>query len=131
MGPNDLDVSFLMFDIQRRLDTAALPDGETVLCFQFSDVAKQFRRWWLIIKQDEVDLCYEDPGKDVNFYLSATAANLSGVWMGDIPLSKALKSELIQISGERSLCRSFPKWFALSAAAKTPRPTPIERRAGD
>ena len=38
MGADDLDVMFLMFDIQRRIDTAALPDGETVLCFTFTDL---------------------------------------------------------------------------------------------
>ncbi len=131
MAPDDLDVSFLMFDIQRRIDTAALPEGETVLCFQVSDVTKPFRRWWLIIQGDEVDLCYQDPGKDVNLYVTAKAANLIGVWMGDIPLSKALAAGSIQISGERSLCRSFPRWFILSAAAKTPRPTRAERQASD
>jgi hypothetical protein len=54
-----------------------------------------------------------------------------GIWMGDIPLSKALKAERVQLAGERHLCRSFPKWFALSAAAKTPRPTPVERQSVD
>lgn len=131
MGANDLDVSFLMFDIQRRIDTAILPDGETVLCFQFTDLKGPFRHWWLICKGSEVDLCYEDPGKDVNCYVAATAATLIGVWMGDIPLATALKSEIIQISGERNVSRAFPRWFILSAAAKTPRPTRAERRADD
>jgi DNA-binding HxlR family transcriptional regulator len=54
-GPDDLDVSFLMFDIQRRIDTTALPEGETVLGFQFTDVkSKNFRHWWLICKGSEV-----------------------------------------------------------------------------
>lgn len=129
MEPGDLDVSFLMLDIQRRIDTAALPEGETVLCFQFTDVARQFRRWWLIIEGDEVDLCYEDPGKDVSCYITSTAADMIGVWMGDIPLNKALRAEIIQVSGERGLYRSLPRWLTLSAAAKTPRPTQAERRA--
>jgi DNA-binding HxlR family transcriptional regulator len=126
MSPDDLDVSFLMFDIQRRIDKSVLPDGETVLCFQFTDV-KNFCHWWLVCHGSDVDLCYEDPGKDVDCYVTGSSQDLIGVWMGDIPLSKALKAGSIDLTGDRHLCRTFPKWFTLSAAAKTPRPTPTER----
>ncbi len=130
MGPDDLDVSFLMFDIQRRVDKTALPEGETVLCFQFTDVGnKKFRQWWLICQGGEADICYEDPGKDVDCYVTSSLRDMICVWMGDIPLSKALKAGTVQIMGERHLCQTFPKWFALSAAAKTQRPTPAERRS--
>lgn len=128
MRPDDLDVSFLMFDVQRRIDATALPEGETVLCFQFTDVAK-FCHWWLVCRGNQVDLCYEDPGKDVSCYITSTSRDLIGIWMGDIPLSKALKAGRVQLTGERHLCRTFPRWFALSAAAKTPRPTTTERRS--
>jgi DNA-binding HxlR family transcriptional regulator len=131
MKPADLDVSFLMFDIQRRIDTTALPDGETVLCFLITDAKKPFRSWWLICRGADVDLCYEDPGKDVDCYVTATAADLIGTWMGDVPLSTALKSEMIQVSGDRHVCQTFSKWFVLSAVAKTARPTPAQRRVAD
>jgi DNA-binding HxlR family transcriptional regulator len=126
MGADDLDVMFLMFDIQRRIDTAALPDGETVLCFTFTDL-DSFRLWWLVCRGAEVDLCHEDPGKEVDCYVTGASRDLIGVWMGDLPLPKALKSEAIQVIGERHVCRAFPRWFTLSAVAKTPRPTKSER----
>ncbi len=125
MDVQDFDVSFLMFDIQRRIDAAALPDGETVLCFNCTDI-KNFNRWWLVCEGSDVDLCYEDPGKDVDIYVTASSKNLIEVWMGDVPLAKALKSEAIQLVGERHLIKSFPKWFVLSAAAHTPRPNQNE-----
>jgi len=130
MGPYDLDVSFLMFDIQRRIDMTALPEGETVLGFQFPDVKnKKFRNWWLICKGGEVDLCYEDPGKDVDCYVAGPSCDMIDVWMGDIPLSNALKAGKIQVTGDRHLCRTFPRWFMLSAMANTPRPTFSERQS--
>jgi DNA-binding HxlR family transcriptional regulator len=92
MNTDDLDVTSLMFDIQRRIDTGALPD----------------------------------PGKDVDCHICATSRNLIGVWMGDLPLATALRSEAIQLTGERHLCRAFSKWFRLSALAKTPRPAARE-----
>jgi DNA-binding HxlR family transcriptional regulator len=129
MGPEDLDVSFLMFDIQRRIDRAALPDGETVLGFLFTDLTK-FCRWWLICRPGDTDLCTEDPGKDVDCYVTASSRDLIGVWMGDIPLAQAMRTGRIQLTGERHLRQSFAKWFPLSSTANTPRPTAAERRAG-
>jgi DNA-binding HxlR family transcriptional regulator len=121
MGADDLDVTFLMFDIQRRIDTAALPDGETVLGFIFTDL-DAFGRWWLVCRGAEVDLCYADPGKDVDCHISGASRDVIGVWMGDLPLAAALRSEAIQLAGERQVCRAFSKWFKLSAFAMTPRP---------
>jgi DNA-binding HxlR family transcriptional regulator len=126
MGADDFDIMLLMLDIQRRIDTAALPDGETVLGFTFTDL-DTFGHWWLICHGADVDLCHADPGRDVNCYVTGTSRDLIGVWMGDVPLPKALQSEAIQVIGERHVCRAFAKWFTLSAAAKTPRPTKSER----
>lgn len=126
---DDLDVSFLMFDMQRRIDTAALPDGETVIGVQFTDL-KKFRQWWLICRANEVDLCYEDPGNDVDCFIAGSSRDLIDVWTGELPLMSAIRSERIQVTGNRHLCRTFPKWFALSLFAGTPRPTANERLAG-
>ena len=121
MAADDLDVCFLMFDIQRRIDTALLPDGETVLSFTFTDL-DSFGRWWLVCRDGEVDLCYADPGKDVDFYVTSTSQALIAVWMGDVGLSEALKNQAIQIVGNRHITNAFGKWFNLAVFAKTPRP---------
>jgi DNA-binding HxlR family transcriptional regulator len=125
MAADDLDVTFLMFDIQRRIETAALPDGETVLGFTFTDL-NTFGRWWLVCQGAEVDLCYANPGKDVDCYVTCASRDLIDVWMGDLPLPKALQSEAIEVTGDRHLCHAFPKWFTLSVFAKTPRPAKSE-----
>lgn len=126
MAADDLDVCFLMFDIQRRINTAALPDGETVVSITFTDL-DSFGRWWLVCQGAEVDLCYADPGKDVDCYVTGASRDLIGVWMGDLPLPKALQSEAIQVIGEPHITRAFARWFTLSVFAKTPRPTKSER----
>jgi DNA-binding HxlR family transcriptional regulator len=130
MAPDDLDVAFLMFDIARRIDTSNLPDGETVLCFQFTDLTA-FGTWWLVCAGSEVDVCYDDPGKDVDCYVTGSSRDVIGAWMGDRSLSDALKSEAIRLTGEKHLCRTFPKWFARSVFAETPRPTAAEKLSGD
>ena len=112
MTDSELDVEFLMWDLQRRVETGHLPDGETVMCFIFDEL-EQFKTWWLIVCDDVVDLCTEDPGKDVDLYISTTVRTLVEVWEGDIDLRKALADERIRAHGEPRLARSMPKWFGL------------------
>ncbi|MEP3279237.1 MAG: helix-turn-helix domain-containing protein [Stappiaceae bacterium] len=121
MEDDDLDVAFLMFDIQRNLVLDELPGGETVLCFQFPD-QKEFGKWWIVCNGDEPDLCYQDPGKDVTVYITAKSRDLIGIWMGDIPLAKALENDQVSLLGETLVCKRFSKWFPLSSAAGVPRP---------
>lgn len=128
MADEDADVTFLMFDIQRNLRLDALPDGEVVISFRFPDLT-DFARWWLVCNGKDVDLCYQDPGKDVNVYLTATSRVLITVWMGDLALSEALESDRLTLVGEAAICKTFRKWFPLSAAAPVPRPTAAERLA--
>lgn len=118
---DEMDVSFLMFDIQRNVVTEALPDGETVICFQFPD-RKRLGKWWLVCGGSSTDLCDRDPGKDVSVYVTATSSDLVGLWMGDIPLAAALEDGRISVLGDVSVQRGFRHWFPLSKAAAIPRP---------
>lgn len=125
MDDDDLDVTFLMFDIQRNLKLDELPGGETVLCFQFPGL-EEFGKWWLVCTHKEVDLCYQDPGKDIDVFVTASLRDLMGVWMGDVPLSEALADERIVLIGETAICNRFRRWFPLSTAAGIPRPADAE-----
>lgn len=130
MSDDEMDVTFLMFDIERNIDATHLPDGETVLGFNIGDL-EAFDRWWIVLDVRggvaETDLCHADPGKDVDLYLTAKARDLINIWMGDIPLRPALSSKQIDLVGAAHLRRSFQDWFTLSSAAPVPRPTAEER----
>ncbi|WP_170425273.1 winged helix-turn-helix transcriptional regulator [Ruegeria arenilitoris] len=128
MEPDDLDATFLMFDIERNIVTNELPDGENVICFQFSDL-DDFSKWWVICDGNNTDLCYQDPGKDVTAYITANSVDLIKVWMGDLPLSAALRDDKITLLGEPLICDRLRKWFPLSSAASVPRPSESERTA--
>ena len=121
MEDDDLDVTFLMFDIQRNIVVNELPAGENVLCFQFRDL-KEFGQWWLICNESEVDLCYEDPGKEAHAYISALSRDMIDIWMGDINLSEALNNGQLKLVGDEVIRKRFRRWFPLSSAAGIPRP---------
>lgn len=112
LDEDELDVEFLMWDIQRRLQIDMLPDGETILCFIFDDLTT-FKSWWMVIRNNEVDLCTENPGKDVDLYISTTLRNLVEVWNGDIEIKEAQRKELIKTQGNRQLARTLPTWLGI------------------
>jgi DNA-binding HxlR family transcriptional regulator len=109
---DELDVEFLMRELQRRLQTEHLPDGETVICLMFDKLTKH-KSWWLLVEDDVVDLCTEDPGKDVDLYISSRVRTLVEVWEGDLDMRTALRNGSIKTQGSHHLIRTMPDWFGV------------------
>ncbi len=116
LSDDELDVEFLMWDIQRRLQTDALPDGETVFCFIFDELTL-FKSWWLVVRDGDVDLCTENPGKDVDLYINTTVRNLVQVWEGDVGIKTALRKRLLKPQGNTQLARAMPNWLGINLYA--------------
>jgi DNA-binding HxlR family transcriptional regulator len=107
----DLDPSLLMWDIHRNLDAGFFAKERTVLLFEFSDYVSKYRRWWLLIKDGEVDVCLKDPGHDVKLHLLTDLKTLTGVWMGDLSLGQALRNNLITVTGADEIKRGMSAWL--------------------
>lgn len=120
MGEEDLDPHILMWDVQRRIDLPAVPDGRTVVQFSFTDIGKE---WWLVINGHEgVDLCDFNPGFDVHVRVVAGLATLTRIWRGDTSWAAAVKDGRVVLEGNGQLCRSLPRWLLWSMFAEVPRP---------
>lgn len=113
MSEEDLDVGCFMWDFHRTLNTDALPDGETVLSVTFTDL-ETYQKWWLIAEGQTVELCTDDPGKEVDLYISSTLPIMAEIWMGDVDVMSALKSEDVLMTGSSYLERSAGQWFSQS-----------------
>jgi DNA-binding HxlR family transcriptional regulator len=122
LGDQDLDPKLLLWDMHRRVDHSAVPDGKTVVHFIFSEIDRHSRNWWLVINSDDVEVCDLDPGFDVTVSISAGLRPLTEIWRGDLTWSDAIRSGEVTISGPEPLRRSLPSWFELSTFAATPRP---------
>ncbi len=128
---DELDVEFLMREIQRRLQTEHLPDGKTVICVTFDELSKQ-KTWWLLVEADTVDLCTEDPGKDVDLYINSKVRTIVEVWEGDLETRTALRKGLIKAQGSRHLIRTMPDWFGVCLYKDVRRGDPkLMRRAAE
>jgi DNA-binding HxlR family transcriptional regulator len=108
---DDLDPSMLMWDIHRTMNAEYFGAERTVLLFEFSDYASRFRRWWLVVKDGEVDVCLKDPGHEVDLQVLSDVRTLTGVWMGDIGLGQALRDGRIRLAGATPLKRDIATWL--------------------
>ncbi len=112
----DVDIAGFMWDFHRTLNTDELPDGETVFAVHFPELT-QYARWWLIVTDESVDLCTDDPGKDVDLFITGSFPEMIAIWMGDTPLKSAVSDEAVFLTGESYLTKSADRWFPKSRYA--------------
>ena len=108
-----MDAGSFMWDFHRSIRSDQLPDGETVLSVQLLDVEKH-AKWWMICKDGDVDLCTDNPGKDVDLYLSGPLEAFASVWMGDQSAQQAIQDDALFLTGSSHLSRTANAWFPQS-----------------
>lgn len=119
LSMQNLDVSLLMWDMRRNLDTTPMPRKRSVIQFQYHDLSPAQRSWWLIVApKTEVDLCSVDPGFDVDLYVSIDLRTMTAIWMGLDTVRKAQASRKMILTGDRQLSGDMQTWLGLSPFAK-------------
>lgn len=113
----DLDAGSFMWDFHRTLNTRELPDGETVFCVILND-QPNYKKWWLVAGDGVVDLCNEDPGRDVDVYLTSTLLELATVWRGDKAIKAALVDKSVMLTGAAHLMKYPDRWMPRSMYAE-------------
>ncbi len=107
------DVGALMWDLHKSLRTRELPDGETVIALTLSD-AQKFPKWWLVASGRRVGLWSNDPGKDVDIYLTCALLDLVAIWQGKLEVREAIASERMLVVGSGDLTTTIDNWFPIS-----------------
>lgn len=106
----DYDVELLMLYLERSIAKDMLPGPATVLRFEFTDL-RNLRLWWLIVSENNVDVCSKNPGKDVDVYFQSTVRAMTDIWLGHRSYREGLNSGDISIVGPLSLTETVSKWL--------------------
>lgn len=113
-----LDPDLLMWNIRRRANGGNAPvDGQFIVAFQFSGAPTSRSRFWLIFSDGEVDLCLRDPGFDVSLVVAAHIRDMTRIWLGHIPLDRAIEQGELTLDGDRRHRDLFRQWFRVSLLA--------------
>lgn len=113
---DDFDIDFLMFYLERSVDTTQLPGDHTVIQFKFRDLVEQ-SNWWLLIDGDVVDVCITPPGRDVDLFFTTTTRTMHDVWMGDRSYRDAMATGELLVEGEAALTKRISAWLRPSVFA--------------
>ncbi len=121
MVDDDLDPAFLLWSMHQRLDTTRMPPGRTVIEFEFDGAPPDFRGFWLVSEDGDVDMCLKDPGFRIDLKVVANLRRFIEAWRGFRDLTTEIRAGHVQIAGARHLARQLPDWLMLSSLADHPR----------
>ena len=132
---DDLDVTVLVWNIHKRVDPAAFPDGRTTVQFEFTDVAESKKLWWLVSAGGTVDLCPFDPGFPVDLYVTTDLRTMISIWFGRVTWDASIRSGTVEVIGSRRLRERMRYWLLLASIRVTNNDVapgePVMRRAAD
>lgn len=117
LAEGEVDVELLLWAMEHELRADAFGDRRTVVQLDFIDQPSNRRRWWFVNDPGEVQLCLQDPGFEVDLYLSARLRDLVHIWRGDLSLVNALDTHRLEAVGPLTLRRALRDWFAHQAPA--------------
>jgi DNA-binding HxlR family transcriptional regulator len=118
----NLDSDLLMWDIRRNVVGHVVGDlpvhgRRYVAEFRLSGVPVSRRRYWLVFDGGVADLCYRDPGLEVDLFVEANLRALTEVWLGHVAIERAVRDGALRLDGARADVAAFRRWFALSTFA--------------
>ena len=114
----NLDSDLLMWDIRRNVLASSPPrEPRYVAEFRLSGVPISRRRYWLVFERGTLDLCYRNPGFEVDVFVEASLRALTEVWLGHVPVERAIRDSRLRLDGSRADIAAFRSWFRLSMFA--------------
>ena len=112
--PDEMDAELLSWWMQDRLDCSLLPDRRVVLHLRYSDDPHLF---WFVMEEGSASVCVTDPGYEVDVTVTSDLCTMHRVWLGHMPIKRALRGGEITLDGPRALTRLVPDLFMLSPFA--------------
>jgi DNA-binding HxlR family transcriptional regulator len=114
--PDELDATTLMWWIRGGIDAAQFGRRDpVVLEFRFRDGRR--RLYWLVVRRDDVSLCFTRPDFAVDLVVDVGLDVLYQVWEGRIEYGAAVRDGLLTVTGETALVRALPRALRFSPIA--------------
>lgn len=130
MEPDDLDPEFLAWSLHNRIDTERMPPGQVLVEFEFTGVPRRLcSRFWLLKRDDRLDVCIKHPGHEVDLRVSSDLRRFVEAWRGIRSLDAELAARRIRLEGPRELRHTFRSWLQGSMIAGEVRQRPGRERA--
>ena len=110
------------------MNVDAMPEGRTVIEFDFSGVPADCNRFWILVNDGAVDCCIRHPGFESDVRVVSDLRRFVEAWRGFRSLKDEPAAGRIKLYGPPALKRAFPSWLLLSMAAHVERQRPGRER---
>ena len=109
------DPAYLMQTLHSLLRLDRLPAEPTTVRFEFF---REPKIYWLVLDGAHPELCYYDPGRNVDLVVSVDEQVFGAVILGRARFADAVAQGDIRLDGPPGLVRAFPTWLYESRFAK-------------
>jgi DNA-binding HxlR family transcriptional regulator len=113
LGEEHFDVDVLAWEIQRRIDTGALPWRRTIVDIEFVDRPPASRHLWLMLSRSEVVVGRQQPEGPVEARLLVPSDDFVRWWVGELEWLQLLGRPGVRAN--HAARRALPAWLARSA----------------
>jgi len=122
IAADNLDPDLLMWDIRRTVSAQERASSRrSAVEFQLSGVRRDRSRYWLVFDRGQVDLCFRDPGFEIELLVSSPLRTMTEVWLGHLTIEQAIREGRLRLEGEQHAIKAFGSWFSLSPFAPAAR----------
>jgi DNA-binding HxlR family transcriptional regulator len=114
LAKDEVDVTLLAWSLERSVDASAFDKASTTVRIEFTDQRAAKAKWWFVNRDGACELCLEDPGYEVDLYLTTTVRDMIYIVRGDLSLTRALDEGRLETDGPRTLRARLRAWLNLS-----------------
>ncbi|HSI40161.1 MAG TPA: helix-turn-helix domain-containing protein [Xanthobacteraceae bacterium] len=114
----NLDPTLLMWDMRRHLDPRPMPERRCTIRFQYPELTGPKQKYWLVVDGAEVDLCWSDPGFEIDLYVRCSLRTMTAIWMGLSSVRSEVSEGRLELDGDTAIADSMQRWLVGSPFAK-------------
>jgi DNA-binding HxlR family transcriptional regulator len=120
---DNASIDHLMWELRRHADASRTPRTPAVINFHVANPHPGAKMdWWLILEAGApADVCWEDPGREVDLYVASDLRTLTAIWLGLTTVAEAVARGALELSGDKALGVSMQRWLGLSPVAGIPK----------
>ncbi|NNF80796.1 MAG: helix-turn-helix transcriptional regulator [Rhizobiales bacterium] len=114
----EIDLGLLLWTLERSVKANAFGKERAVIHLHFSDQSSGKDRWWFVNYMDKCELCLEDPGYEVDLYLTCSLPDMIYLVRGDLTLAAAMNTDRLDVMGITQMKKKLADWLNLSSLAQ-------------
>jgi DNA-binding HxlR family transcriptional regulator len=110
VAPEHLEPYIALWGICRGIGFLPLPDTPVNVRFELRGAPRNQRRFWLLVRRPEPEVCVKPPGFDEDLVVSSDPEWLAHWALGQATLGHGMKARRVEVEGPLHLVRTLASW---------------------